>query len=41
MKYIDGYVNEPEVGKGVGYPAEWLKEVGYDEGPTAYENPEK
>ena len=41
MKYIDGYVNEPEVGEGVGYPAEWLKEVGYDEGPTSYENPEK
>jgi|SRR5665648_21005 len=40
-KYIDGYDNIPEVGKGLGYPAEWLKEVGYDKGPLTYEKPLK
>jgi len=40
-KYIDGYVNKPNVGEGAGYPAEWLKEVGYDKGPLQYEKPEK
>jgi len=29
MKYNDGYVNIPRVSQGVGYPAWWLKEVGY------------
>ena len=29
MKYIDGYVNVPKVGEGVGYPLWWLKEVGF------------
>lgn len=28
-KYIDGYVNKPNVGESVGYPLEWLKEVGF------------
>lgn len=36
-KYNDGYVD----GEGVGYPAWWLEEVGYDEGPTSYEKPEE
>jgi len=40
-KYIDGYDNIPDVGKGLGYPAEWLKSVGYDKGPLQYEKPEK
>lgn len=29
VKYSDGYNNIPRVGKGVGYPAWWLKEVGF------------
>ena len=41
VKYNDGYVNKPELAKGVGYPAEWLEKVGYDEGPTSYEEPEE
>ena len=28
-KYSDGYVNLPQTGKRVGYPAEWLDAVGY------------
>jgi dipeptidase len=32
VKYNDGYV----AGESVGYPAKWLKEVGYEEGPTTY-----
>jgi len=35
-KYHDGYVNIPEAGQGVGYPAWWLEAVEYDEGPTQY-----
>jgi len=34
MKYIDGYVNVPKVGQGVGYPLWWLKEVGFGPLPT-------
>jgi len=37
MKYIDGYVNVPKVGQGVGYPLWWLKEVGF--GPLPTEKP--
>lgn len=33
FKYADGWVNEPNLGEGVGYPATWLKAVGYPEGP--------
>ncbi len=29
VKYSDGQINIPKVDKGVGYPAWWLKEVGY------------
>jgi dipeptidase len=36
-KYIDGYVNKPTVGEGVGYPLWWLKEVGF--GPLPTEKP--
>jgi len=32
VKYNDGYVD----GESVGYPAKWLKEVGYEDGPTKY-----
>jgi len=37
MKYIDGYVNVPQVGQGVGYPLWWLQEVGF--GPLPTEKP--
>ncbi|MGM0465443.1 MAG: dipeptidase [Acidobacteriota bacterium] len=40
-KYNDGYINLPELGKGVGYPFWWLKAVGYDKGPTQYKKSEK
>jgi len=29
VKYSDGFINQPKVGQGVGYPAWWLKRVGY------------
>jgi dipeptidase len=38
-KYHDGYVNIPEIGKSVGYPAWWLEAVEYDKGPTQYREP--
>jgi dipeptidase len=41
MKYIDGYINVPDVGQSVGYPLWWLKEVGFEDGPyKTYEKPE-
>ena len=33
FKYADGWVNEPTLGEGVGYPAWWLKDVNYTDGP--------
>lgn len=33
FKYADGFVNEPVLGETVGYPAWWLLEVGYQNGP--------
>ncbi len=33
FKYADGWVNEPVLGQGVGYPGWWLREVGYPFGP--------
>jgi dipeptidase len=39
-KYNDGYMNIPKISKGVGYPAWWLKDVGYDKGPTQYKQPD-
>ena len=33
FKYADGWVNEPSLGQGVGYPATWLKAVDYPGGP--------
>eukprot|EP00746_Dinoflagellata_sp_MGD_P164423 gnl/MRDRNA2_/MRDRNA2_93040_c0_seq1.p1 gnl/MRDRNA2_/MRDRNA2_93040_c0~~gnl/MRDRNA2_/MRDRNA2_93040_c0_seq1.p1 ORF type:complete len:572 (+),score=106.59 gnl/MRDRNA2_/MRDRNA2_93040_c0_seq1:93-1808(+) len=32
-KYADGYSNDPVVAAPLSYPAEWLKAVGYPEGP--------
>ncbi|MFP4657709.1 MAG: dipeptidase [Desulfonatronovibrionaceae bacterium] len=38
IKYNDGYINDRNgIGQAVFYPAWWLKEVGYESGPTAYE----
>lgn len=37
VKYNDGYLNtEEEVGQPLFYPYWWLKEVGYEKGPTSY-----
>ncbi|MFQ5953061.1 MAG: dipeptidase [Candidatus Omnitrophota bacterium] len=36
QKYTDGYVNDPKIGEEVGYPIEWLKAVGYEQGPISY-----
>ena len=35
VKYNDGYVD----GESVGYPDRWLKDVGYEDGPTDYAKP--
>ncbi len=39
QKYNDGYINDPKIGQEVGYPQEWLKAVGYANGPISYEKP--
>ncbi len=36
-KYIDGYVNKPNIRDRVGYPKEWEKAVGYGKGPISYQ----
>lgn len=37
IKYNDGYINTAQVvGQPVFYPAWWLKEVGFENGPTSY-----
>ena len=42
LKYNDGYINTTEsIAKPVFYPAWWLKQVGYENGPTSYEKPVK
>ena len=33
FKYADGWRNVPTLGQGIGYPAWWLRSVGYPEGP--------
>ncbi len=33
FKYADGFVNVPVIGSTVGYPAWWLRAVGYQNGP--------
>ncbi len=38
LKYNDGYLNTREgMAQSVFYPAWWLKEVGYEKGPTSYQ----
>jgi len=38
IKYNDGYLNtKAGIAQAVFYPAGWLKEVGYENGPTSYE----
>jgi dipeptidase len=38
LKYNDGYLNtKAGIAQAVFYPAWWLKEVGYENGPTSYE----
>ncbi|MBN1345506.1 MAG: C69 family dipeptidase [Phycisphaerae bacterium] len=39
QKYDDGYINDPVTATEVGYPKEWLDQVGYDQGPTTYNQP--
>ncbi|MBN2438418.1 MAG: C69 family dipeptidase [Deltaproteobacteria bacterium] len=40
IKYNDGYVNtEDGIAQPVFYPSWWLKQVGYENGPTSYERP--
>ena len=34
-KYNDGYINSPDKIESVGYPTEWLEEVGFGEGTVA------
>jgi len=42
VKYNDGYINtDLEIGHPVFYPAWWLKQVGYEDGPTSYEKKTK
>lgn len=33
FKYADGWDNEPQLGGAIGYPAWWLRRVGYENGP--------
>ena len=38
IKYNDGYLNtEKEIGHPLFYPAAWLKQVGFENGPTSYQ----
>lgn len=38
VKYNDGYLTtEEQIGQPLFYPSWWLKEVGYEEGPTSYQ----
>jgi dipeptidase len=40
IQYNDGYVNtETGIAPSVFYPSWWLKQVGYENGPTGYEKP--
>jgi dipeptidase len=41
VKYNDGCITtESEIMQKVGYPEDWLKDVGYDKGPTSYKKRE-
>ena len=40
IRYNDGYLNTPDgIAQAVFYPAWWLKQVGYEQGPTSYQKP--
>lgn len=40
VKYNDGYLNTKNgVAQPLFYPSEWLKKVGYEQGPASYEKP--
>jgi dipeptidase len=40
IRYSDGYLNTPTgIAQPVFYPAWWLKQVGYEQGPTSYSKP--
>ena len=40
VRYNDGYLNTPDgIAQAVFYPAWWLKQVGYEQGPTSYLKP--
>lgn len=42
VKYNDGYINtDKEIGQPVFYPASWLKQVGFEDGPTSYQKKTK
>lgn len=42
IRYNDGYFNTPDnIAQPVFYPAWWLKQVGYEQGPTSYAKPVK
>ena len=38
VKYNDGYINtRDEIARPVFYPAWWLQQVGFENGPTSYQ----
>ena len=40
IRYNDGYLNTPDgIAQAVFYPAWWLKQVGYEQGPVSYARP--
>ncbi|MEI6242827.1 MAG: C69 family dipeptidase [Chlamydiota bacterium] len=43
VKYNEGFINtsSDDFAKKVGYPVEWLKQVGYEKGPISYQKPKK
>ena len=42
VKYNDGYINtESEIAQPVFYPAWWLRQVGFEDGPTSYQQKTK
>ncbi|MBW2661464.1 MAG: C69 family dipeptidase [Deltaproteobacteria bacterium] len=41
VKYNDGCITEDQIMQQVGYPEDWLNDVGYLEGPTSYKKKQK
>ena len=41
FKFADGWDNEPQLGGAIGYPAWWLKKVGYQNGPPPVDSAHK